>query len=87
MKNLLNKTILSSLQDYKLTNRSTNAVLYLPSNRVQQFMKMNGGKLHNYKFETPAQRKAQRVANILDYIVLSSAFTAFCLIAYNLITN
>ncbi len=87
MKNLLNNTILSSLQDYKLTNRNTNAVLYLPTNRVQQFMKMNGGKLHNYKFETPAQRKAQRVANILDYIVLSSAFAAICLIAYNLITN
>lgn len=87
MKNLLNNTILKSLQDYKLTNRNTNAVLYLPTNRVHQFMKMNGGRLHNYKFETPAQRKAQRIGNILDYIVLSSVFTAFCLIAYNLITN
>ena len=73
MKNLLNNTILKSLQDYKLTNRATNAVLYLPINQVQEFMKMNGGKLHKYKFETPAQRKAQRVANILDTI----AFTCF----------
>ena len=52
MKNLLNKTILKSLQDYKLTNRATNAVLFLPSNQVQEFMRRNGGKLHNYKFET-----------------------------------
>tara|TARA_B100001094_G_C18026151_1_gene717702 strand:+ start:39 stop:302 length:264 start_codon:yes stop_codon:yes gene_type:complete len=87
MKNLLNKTILKSLQDYKLTNRQTEAVLYLPKSNFQTFLKMNGGRLHNYKFETPAQRKADKIANILDYIVLISAFTAFCLIAYNLITN
>ena len=73
MKNLLNKTILRDLQEYKITNRETNAVLYLPTNRVQEFMKRNGDKLHNYKFETAAQRKAQRVGNILDTI----AFTCF----------
>jgi len=86
LKNLLNNTILKSLQDYKLTNRETKAVLYLPINQVQEFMKMNGGKLHKYKFETPEQRKAQRVAKILDNIVISSAFIGFCVLIYSYIT-
>tara|TARA_R110002096_G_C14444296_1_gene710982 strand:- start:291 stop:554 length:264 start_codon:yes stop_codon:yes gene_type:complete len=86
MKNLLNKTILKSLQDYKLTNRATNAVLFLPSNQVQEFMRRNGGKLHNYKFETPAQRKADKIANILDTVVVSSALIAFCMFVYYFIT-
>ena len=86
MKNLLNKTILISLQDYKLTNRSTNAVLYLPSNRVQQFMKMNGGRLHNYKFETPGQRKAQRIANITETIAVLTVLIGFCVLIYSYIT-
>ena len=85
LKNILNSTILSSLQDYKLTNRNTNAVLYLPSNRIQQFMKMNGGKLQNYKFETPAQRKAARVEKILNCLVLSSAIFGLSLIIVNTI--
>ena len=87
MKNLLNNTILRDLQDWKVTNRETQAVLYLPTNRVQDFLKMNGGKLHNYKFETAAQRKTQRVVNILDYIVLSSALIGICLISYNLLAS
>ena len=86
MRNLLNKTILKSLQDYKLTNRSTNAVIYLPINQVQEFMKRNGGKLHNYKFETPAQRKADRIANILDTAVVSAVLLAFCVLIYSFIT-
>lgn len=86
MKNLLNNTILKSLQDYKLTNRSTNAVLYLPSNQVQEFMKRNGGKLHNYKFETPEQRKAQRIANIIEKISVSTVLLGFCVLIYSYIT-
>ena len=86
MKNFLNKTILKSLQDYKLTNRATNAVLYLPSNRVQEFMKMNGGKLHNYKFETPGQRKAQRIANISEKIAVAAVLIGFCVLIYSFIT-
>tara|TARA_R110001583_G_scaffold16951_1_gene69176 strand:+ start:229 stop:492 length:264 start_codon:yes stop_codon:yes gene_type:complete len=86
MKNLLNKTILKSLQDYKLTNRATNAVLFLPSNQVQEFMRRNGGKLHNYKFETPAQRKAQRIANIAETIAVSTVLIGFCLFVYSFIT-
>jgi len=86
MKNLLNKTILKSLQDYKLTNRETKAVLYLPSNQVQQFMKRNGGKLHKYKFETPEQRKAAKICNLLDNTVIAAVLIAFCLFTYNLIT-
>jgi hypothetical protein len=86
MKNLLNKTILKSLQDYKLTNRSTNAVLFLPSNQVQEFMKRNGGKLHKYKFETPAQRKAQRISNIIETIAVTTVLIGFCLFVYSFIT-
>ena len=86
MKNLLNRTILRSLQDYKLTNRETNAVLYLPTNQVQEFMKRNGGKLHKYKFETPAQRKAQRIANISETIAVSTVLIGFCLFVYSFIT-
>tara|TARA_B100001094_G_C18051295_1_gene730145 strand:- start:472 stop:735 length:264 start_codon:yes stop_codon:yes gene_type:complete len=86
MKNLLNNTILKSLQDYKLTNRATNAVLYLPSNQVQEFMKRNGGKLHKYKFETPSQRKAQRVANISETIAFLSVLIGFCVLIYSYIT-
>ncbi len=86
MKNLLNNTILKSLQDYKLTNRSNKAVLYLPSNRVQEFMRRNGGKLHKYKFETPSQRKAQRIANITEKIVFSAVLLGFCVLIYYYIT-
>tara|TARA_R100001530_G_scaffold131437_1_gene103103 strand:- start:666 stop:929 length:264 start_codon:yes stop_codon:yes gene_type:complete len=86
MKNLLNRTILRSLQDYKLTNRETNAVLYLPTNQVQEFMKRNGGKLHKYKFETPAQRKAQRIANIAETIAVSTVLIGFCIFVYSFIT-
>lgn len=86
MKNLLNKTILKSLQDYKLTNRSTNAVLFLPSNQVQKFMKRNGGKLHKYKFETPGQRKAQRIANIAETIAVLTVIIGFCVFVYSFIT-
>tara|TARA_R110002167_G_scaffold23718_2_gene84078 strand:- start:612 stop:875 length:264 start_codon:yes stop_codon:yes gene_type:complete len=86
MKNLLNKTILKSLQDYKLTNRATNAVLFLPSNQVQEFMRRNGGKLHNYKFETPGQRKAQRIANIAETIAVSTVLIGFCVLIYYYIT-
>lgn len=86
MKNLLNNTILKSLQDYKLTNRNTNAVLYLPSNQVQEFMRRNGGKLHNYKFETPAQRKAKIIANITETIAVSTVLIGFCVFVYSFIT-
>ena len=86
MKNLLNRTILRSLQDYKLTNRETNAVLYLPTNQVQQFMKMNGGKLNKYKFETPSQRKAAKVCNIMDTIAITAALIGLCLVSYYFIT-
>jgi len=86
MKNLLNRTILRSLQDYKLTNRETNAVLYLPTNQVQEFMKRNGGKLHKYKFETPEQRKAQRIVNIIETIAVSAVLISFCIFVYSFIT-
>ena len=86
MKNLLNNTILKNLQDYKLINRQTNAVLYLPTNRVQEFLKMNGGKLHKYKFETPEQRKAAKICNILDTIAISAALIGLCLVSYYFIT-
>jgi len=86
MKNLLNKTILKSLQDYKLTNRATNAVLFLPSNQVQEFMRRNGGKLHKYKFETPGQRKAQRIANISETIAVATVLIGFCVLIYSYIT-
>ena len=77
---------MKSLQDYKLTNKATKAIIYLPSNRVQEFMRRNGGKLHNYKFETPAQRKAQRIANITEKIVFSSVFIGFCVLIYSYVT-
>ena len=86
MKNLLNKTILKSLQDYKLTNLATNAVLFLPSNQVQEFMRRNGGKLHKYKFETPAQRKADKIANISETIAVLTVLIGFCLFVYSFIT-
>lgn len=87
MKNLLNKTMLRDLQDYKITHRESGNIIYLPTNSVNAFLRMQGGRTHKYKFETPATRKAQRVANILDYIVIYSALTAFCLISYNLIAS
>jgi len=86
MKKLLNNTILRDLQDYKLINRQTNAVLYLPTNRVQEFLKMNGGKLHKYKFETPEQRKAQFICNILDNIVITAALIGITIVSYHFIT-
>ena len=86
MKKLLNNTILRNLQDYKLINRNTNAVLYLPTNQVQQFLKMNGGKLHNYKFETPEQRKAAKICNICDYIAVSCALIGITIVSYHFIT-
>ena len=87
MKNLLNKTILKDLQEWKITNRESGNTIYLPSNSVQAFLRMQGGRTHKYKFETPATRKANRICAICDYVVLSSAFTAFCLISYNLIVS
>ena len=82
MRNLLNRTILKNVQDYKLTNRQTEAVLYLPKSNFQTFLKMNGGRLQNYKFETPAQRKASKICNILDRIVIASTFVAICLFTF-----
>jgi hypothetical protein len=87
MKTLLNKTLLRDLQDYKITHRESGNTIYLPTNSVQAFLRMQGGKTHKYKFETPATRKANRICAICDYVVLSSAFTAFCLISYNLIAS
>ena len=87
MKNLLNNTILRDLQDYKITHRTSGHTIYLPTNSVQAFLRMQGGKTHNYKFEAPESRKANRNCAICDYVVLSSAFTAFCLISYNLIVS
>jgi hypothetical protein len=87
MKNLLNKTLLRDLQDYKITHRESGNTIYLPTNSVQAFLRMQGGRTHKYKFETPATRKANRICSILDYIVLSSAFTGICLISYNLIVS
>jgi len=77
---------MKNLKDYKLTNRSTNAVLFLPSNQVQEFMKRNGGKLHKYKFETPAQRKADKIANISETIAVSAVLLGFCVLIYSFIT-
>ena len=77
---------MKNLQDYKLTNRATNAVLFLPSNQVQEFMKRNGGKLHKYKFETPGQRKAQIIVNIIETIAVSAVLIGFCVLIYSYIT-
>jgi len=77
---------MKNLKDYKLTNRATNAVLYLPSNQVQEFMRRNGGKLHKYKFETPAQRKADKIANISETIAVSAVLLGFCVLIYSFIT-
>tara|TARA_R110002020_G_scaffold164773_5_gene351756 strand:- start:481 stop:744 length:264 start_codon:yes stop_codon:yes gene_type:complete len=82
MKTLLNNTILRDLQDYKITHRASGFSTYLPSNSLQAFLKMQSSKTHHYKFESPAQRKAERVCNILDVIVLSSAILTICFATY-----
>lgn len=89
MKNLLNNTILKDLQAYKITHKNSGRVLYLPSASAKNFIDIQTrkGKIRNYIFASPASRKAQRVSNILDYIVLSSVFTALCLVSYNLIVT
>jgi hypothetical protein len=87
MKTLLNKTLLRDLQDWKITNRESGHTIYLQSDSVNAFLRMQGGRTHKYKFETPATRKANRICAICDYVALSSAFTAFCLVSYNLIAS
>jgi len=97
MKNLLNKTILRNLQDYKITHRTTGDVIYLPTSELQTFIrekyrnnwKSNGkikSKIINYKFSSPEQRKAAKICNICDYIAVSCALIGITIVSYHFIT-
>lgn len=82
MKNLLNKTLLRDLQDWKITNRESGHTIYLQSDSVNAFLRMQGGRTHKYKFEGPATRKANRICNICNYIALSCMFAGILVYSY-----
>jgi hypothetical protein len=86
MKKFLNNTILRDLHDYKITNRESGNVTYLPSNSLQAFLKMQAGKTHKYKFEEPATRKANRICGILDRIAMTTAITFVCWLSIHFLT-
>ena len=87
MKNFISKTLLKNLDNYKIVNKASGNILYLPSTDLKTFMNMqiSKGKISYYRFTTPAERKAERVANLFNYIVLASAVLAIVAILSNTI--
>ena len=87
LKNILNKTILKNLNSYEVKH-DNGRILYLATrNDFKNFMNIQTkkGKLSYYKFTTPAQRKAERVENIINYFCLSSAIFGIALVIINTI--
>ena len=75
---------MKNLKNYKITNRNTKAVIYLTPQETTNFIKK--AQTWKYIFVAPEQRKAQRVAKILDNIVILTALIAFCVLIYSYIT-
>jgi hypothetical protein len=87
IKNILNKTILKNLNAYEVKHENGRIFYLATRNDFKNFMniQIKKGKLSFYKFTTPAQRKAAKVENILNCIVLSSAIFGFALVIINTI--
>ena len=87
MKRLLNKTILKSLNAYEVKHDNGRIFYLATRNDFKNFMSIQTkkGKLSYYKFTTPAQRKAAKVENIINNLVLSSAIFGIALIIINTI--
>tara|TARA_R100000234_G_C4990289_1_gene175225 strand:- start:300 stop:572 length:273 start_codon:yes stop_codon:yes gene_type:complete len=85
LKNLLNKSILKNLNNWKITHKKNNHTIYLTSAELKNFMFIQNHKLLQYTFVNPAKRKAERVENILNYFVLFSAIFSVILVIVNTI--
>ena len=85
LKNILNKTILKNLNSWKITHKTNGQIIYLSSAELKNFMFVQNHKLLQYTFADPAQRKAERVENIINYFCLSSAIFGIALIVINTI--
>ena len=85
LKNILNKTILKNLNSWKITHKTNGHTIYLTSADLKNFMFVQNHKLLQYTFMNPAQRKAARVENILNNLVLFSAIFCIALVIINTI--
>lgn len=85
LKNILNKSILKNLNNWKVTHKTNGHTIYLSSAEIKNFMFVQNHKLLKYTFKNPARRKAERVENILNYLVLSSAIFGIALVIINTI--
>ena len=87
MKNFISKTLLKSLDSYEVKHDNGRIFYLATRNDFKNFMSIQTkkGKLSYYKFTTPAQRKAAKVENIINNLVLSSAIFGIALIIINTI--
>lgn len=83
LKNLLNKSILKNLNNWKITHKTNGQIIYLSSTELKNFMFIQNHKLLQYTFIDPAKRKAQRIENIFNYFVLFSAIFSVLLVIIN----
>tara|TARA_A100001201_G_C4031739_1_gene183850 strand:+ start:385 stop:669 length:285 start_codon:yes stop_codon:yes gene_type:complete len=82
LKNILNNTILKNLNAYEVKHDNGRIFYLATRNDFENFMniQIKKGKLSYYKFTTPAQRKAERIENILNNLVLTMAIFGIALI-------
>ena len=82
LKNILNNTILKNLNSYEVKHDNGRIFYLATRNDFENFMniQIKKGKLSYYKFTTPAQRKAERIENILNNLVLTMAIFGIALI-------
>ena len=85
LKNILNSTILKNLNSWKITHKTNGHTIYLTSAELKNFMFVQNHKLLQYNFTNPATRKAEKIENLLNYFVLSSAIFGLALIVINTI--
>lgn len=85
LKNILNKSILKNLNDWKVTHKTNRHTIYLSSAEIKNFMFVQNHKLSQYTFKNPARRKAERIESILNCFVLSSAIFGIALVIINTI--
>ncbi len=83
LKNLLNKSILKNLNNWKITHKTNGQIIYLSSTELKNFMFIQNHKLLQYTFIDPAKRKSQRIENIFNYFVLFSAIFSVLLVIIN----